>query len=147
MDTDELLKLENQICFPLYAASRLVTQCYQPVLDKLGLTYPQYLVMLVLWENDNVPVKTLSEKLFLQSNTLTPLLKRMQEAGLVGRTRSEKDERSVLVSLTAEGKALKAEAPQVAQQFGEHMGISMEEAVALHELLYKLIGNISGELV
>lgn len=142
MNTDELLKLENQLCFPLYAASRLVTQCYQPVLDRLGLTYPQYLVMLVLWETDKVPVKTLSEKLMLQSNTLTPLLKRMQEAGLVERTRSDQDERSVLISLTAEGKALKADAPQVVQQLGEHMGISQEEAGILYKLLYKLIGSI-----
>lgn len=143
MNADEMLKLENQLCFPLYAASRLVTQCYQPALDELGLTYPQYLVLLVLWETDRVPVKLLSEKLLLQSNTLTPLLKRMQEAGLLDRARSQEDERSVVISLTEKGRELKAKAPAVAQQLAGNMGISQEEARQLYVLLHKLIGNIT----
>jgi DNA-binding MarR family transcriptional regulator len=143
MTRDETLKLENQLCFPLYAASRLVTQCYQPVLDQLGLTYPQYLVLLLLWEQDNVSVKQLSEKLYLQSNTLTPLLKRMQESGLVTRKRSEADERIVLISLTAAAKAMKEKAPVVAQELTLNMGITQEEAQQLYGLLYKLIGSIA----
>lgn len=137
--TNESLKLENQLCFPLYAASRLVTQCYQPALDKLGLTYPQYLVLLILWETDSVTVKVLSERLYLQSNTLTPLLKRMQQAGLIDRVRSQEDERSVIISLTDKGKQLASEAPQVAKQLADNLSITTEEAQQLYSLLYKLI--------
>ncbi|GAB4017390.1 MarR family transcriptional regulator [Spirosoma koreense] len=142
MTTNELLKLENQLCFPLYAASRLVTQCYQPVLDELGLTYPQYLVLLVLWETDAVSVKVLSEKLRLQSNTLTPLLKRMQEMGLIDRVRSQEDERSVIISLTPKGNQLQSEAPKVVNQLMTNMGLTTEEAHQLYGLLYKLIRGI-----
>ena len=98
------LKLENQLCFPLYAASRLVTKCYQPLLQEFDLTYPQYLVLLILWETDSVNLKVISEKLHLQTNTITPLLKRMEEAGLIDRTRSPEDERSMIISLTKMGK-------------------------------------------
>ncbi|QRR04095.1 MarR family transcriptional regulator [Dyadobacter sandarakinus] len=145
MANEESLKLENQLCFPLYAASRLVTQCYQPVLDELGLTYPQYLVLLVLWETDAVSVKVLSEKLYLQSNTLTPLLKRMQDAGLIDRVRSREDERSVIISLTSQGKQLREEAPRVGGRLAEHLGISSGEAQQLHALLHKLIQNVVPE--
>jgi DNA-binding MarR family transcriptional regulator len=142
METNELLKLENQLCFPLYAASRLVTKCYQPVLDKIGLTYPQYLVLMVLWEKDSVNLSALAEKLQLQSNTLTPLLKRMQEMKLINRVRSEKDERSIIISLTEKGEMLKSEAPQLHSHLSSHMGITTEEAQALHSLLYKLMHNL-----
>jgi len=142
METNELLKLENQLCFPLYAASRLVTKCYQPVLDKLGLTYPQYLVLMVLWEKDSVNLSTISEKLQLQSNTLTPLLKRMQEMDLVNRVRSEKDERSIIISLTQKGEMLKTAAPELHSHLINHIGITTEEAQVLHGLLYKLINSI-----
>ena len=93
----ENLKLENQICFPVYAASRLITREYQPLLDKLGITYPQYLVLMVLWENDRLQVNDIAKKLILNTNTITPLLKRMEKQGLIIRKRSEQDERSVLV--------------------------------------------------
>jgi len=142
METNDLLKLENQLCFPLYAASRLVTKCYQPLLDELGLTYPQYLVLLVLWETDSVNLKVLSEKLQLQSNTLTPLLKRMEETGLISRTRSEEDERSMIMSLTKKGRLLKQKAPAVQSQLSNNLGISPEEAQQLHGLLYKLMGHL-----
>jgi len=142
METNDLLKLENQLCFPLYAASRLVTKCYQPLLDELGLTYPQYLVLLVLWETDSVNLKVLSEKLQLQSNTLTPLLKRMEETGLINRTRSEEDERSIIMSLTKKGSLLKRKAPAVQSQLTENIGITLEEAQQLHGLLYKLITHL-----
>ncbi|WP_431292449.1 MarR family winged helix-turn-helix transcriptional regulator [Pedobacter sp. P26] len=143
MEIDESLKLENQLCFPLYAASRLVTKCYQPVLDTLGITYPQYLVLMVLWENDSVSLSLLSQKLMLQSNTLTPLLKRMQETGLVERVRSLKDERSIVISLTEKGLALKEKAPALRAQLGDHLGINLEEIIQLKALLDKLIKNLA----
>ena len=143
MEIDESLKLENQLCFPLYAASRLVTKCYQPVLDTLGITYPQYLVLMVLWENDSVSLSLLSQKLMLQSNTLTPLLKRMQETGLVERVRSLKDERSIVISLTEKGLALKEKAPVLRAQLADHLGINLEEIIQLKTLLDKLIKNLT----
>jgi DNA-binding MarR family transcriptional regulator len=142
MQTNESLKLENQLCFSLYAASRLVTKCYQPILDNLGITYPQYLVLMVLWESDSVNLSLLSEKLKLQSNTLTPLLKRMQELGLVDRIRSQKDERSIVISLTAKGENLKSEAHLLQAQLMDNIGISKTEATQLHALLAKLIQDI-----
>lgn len=107
------LKLENQICFPLYAVSRLVIQQYKPLLNELGVTYPQYLVLLVLWENAPISVKEISKKLFLETNTLTPLLKRMESNGLVQRNRSKEDERVVIISLTTQGKELQNKANQI----------------------------------
>ncbi|TDX01551.1 MarR family winged helix-turn-helix transcriptional regulator [Dinghuibacter silviterrae] len=144
MGSDDLLKLDNQLCFPLYAASRLVTKCYQPVLDELGLTYPQYLVLLVLWETDAVNLSVIAQRLQLQSNTLTPLLKRMQDQKLIHRARSAADERSIIITLTEKGKALKAKAPRMYNRLKEHLGLSMEEARALHGLLYKVMGSLEG---
>lgn len=110
---DDPLRLDRQICFPLYAASNLINRLYRPVLSKLGLTYPQYLVMLALWEQAPRTVGTLGEALYLDSGTLTPLLKRMEQAGLLTRKRDPEDERRVQVDLTSEGRALKAEAQRV----------------------------------
>src|SRR5262245_16013115 len=104
------LLLANQLCFAVYSTAHAFNRFYKPLLDKLGLTYPQYLVMLVLWEEDGVPVKEIGERLFLDSGTLTPLLKRLEAAGLVKRTRSKEDERQVIVALTEEGEALKEKA-------------------------------------
>ena len=140
---EDFYKLEDQLCFPLYAASRLVTKCYQPVLDDLGITYPQYLVLMVLWETNNINLTVLSEKLKLQSNTLTPLVKRMQEMDLVTRKRSEKDERSIIISLSKKGSELKMQAPRLHQRISENLGISAQEASELKKLLDKLILNIS----
>lgn len=137
--TFDKLKLENQICFPLYAASRLVTKCYQPMLTELGLTYPQYLVLLVLWETDRVSLGVIAERLQLQSNTLTPLLKRMQEMGLVTRTRSLKDERSVVIALTEMGKSLREKAVNLPEQLGSAVKMTHDELKQLHALLYKLL--------
>lgn len=142
MGSDKLLKLENQLCFSLYAASRLVTKCYQPVLDELGLTYPQYLVLLVLWETDRVSLGTISQKLQLQSNTLTPLLKRMQELKLITRVRSDEDERSIVISLTEKGKALKTKAPKMPNHLKEHVKLTMDEVTQMQTLLHKLIDNL-----
>jgi len=134
-------KLDNQLCFPLYAASRLVTKCYQPVLDELYLTYPQYLVLMVLWESDNVNLSWLANRLLLQSNTLTPLLKRMEELALVTRQRSKQDERSIIIALTEKGKSLKSEVPRLQQQLSE-IGISNEEVDQLRNLLTKMMKHI-----
>lgn len=112
----ERLKLENQLCFTLYATSREITKLYRPLLDQFNLTYPQYLVMLALWEKDGVTVNELGEKLFLDSGTLTPLLKRMESLGYVLRQRSKEDERRVLINLTAHGEALKEEACLIPEQ-------------------------------
>ena len=108
-----MLLLDNQLCFALYSTSLTITKLYQPLLADLGLTYPQYLVMLVLWEHDDIMVSALGERLFLDSGTLTPLLKRMEAAGLLRRTRSSVDERRVLIALTAAGQQLKAQAARV----------------------------------
>jgi DNA-binding MarR family transcriptional regulator len=110
---DQLLRLDNQICFAIYSTAHAFNRVYKPLLDRLGLTYPQYLVMLVLWERDGVPVKEIGERLYLDSGTLTPLLKRLEQAGLIKRTRSTEDERQVLVSLTSHGQALKDKARAV----------------------------------
>lgn len=109
MEFDDL-KLSNQLCFPVYAASRLIIREYQPHLNKLGITYPQYLVLLVLWETDKITVNELSGKLILNTNTLTPLLKRMELLNLITRNRSDKDERKVIISLTNKGARMKNEA-------------------------------------
>jgi DNA-binding MarR family transcriptional regulator len=140
-DTEERYLLDNQLCFHLYAASRLMTRCYQPVLDELGITYPQYLVLIVLWENDNVNLTWLADRLQLQSNTLTPLLKRMQEQGLLIRNRSQIDERSIQISLTDKGRNLKQEVPRLQDQLSE-IGITLEEAIELKDLLAKIVNQV-----
>jgi len=107
---DQLLRLENQICFAVYSATHAFNRVYKPLLDRLGLTYPQYLVMLVLWERDHVSVKDIGQRLYLDSGTLTPLLKRLEQAGMIRRARSTEDERQVLIDLTPQGQALKDKA-------------------------------------
>jgi len=109
----EQLKLENQLCFPLYAASRLIIREYQPYLDKLEITYPQYLVLMVLWETDNMTVNDISRKLILNTNTVTPLLKRMEVQGIITRIRSEEDERKVNIKLTDKGWLMRTEASNI----------------------------------
>jgi len=140
-DTDQRFLLDSQLCFHLYAASRLMTRCYQPVLDELGITYPQYLVLMVLWENDHVNLTWLADRLKLQSNTLTPLLKRMQEQGILIRNRSEADERSILISLTDKGRNLKQEVPRLQDQLSD-IGITIQEAMELKDLLAKIVNQV-----
>lgn len=111
-----MLALDNQFCFALYSASHAMTKTYKPLLDRLGLTYPQYLVMLVLWEQDGILVKDIGARLFLDSGTLTPLLKRLEGNGLVERKRDPQDERQVRISLSAEGRALRAKAQEIPEQ-------------------------------
>lgn len=135
---DDILKLDNQLCFKIYSASRTIIRLYKPVLDKLGLTYPQYVTMLVLWEQDNILFKTLSERLSLKSGTLTPILKRLEKAGLLTRTRGTDDERKVYIRLTDEGKELKKEAVKVPQAMGKILEISKEEYLNLMSYFVKI---------
>lgn len=141
-ETYEQLKLENQLCFPLYAAARAVVGKYGPLLKELGLTYTQYIVMMVLWENDGLSVRSLGEKLHLDSGTLTPLLKKLENIGYVTRKRSEEDERVVLVSLTDTGRELKEKAAEVPGEVASCVPLTQEEAAALYGLLYKIIDNV-----
>ncbi|MFI9383973.1 MarR family winged helix-turn-helix transcriptional regulator [Kutzneria sp. NPDC052558] len=141
-DTDNPLLLRDQLCFSLYAASRAVTALYRPLLDELGLTYPQYLVLLVLWEHGTVPVKDVGNALQLDYGTLSPLLKRLEANGLVRRTRRADDERSVAVALTEEGVALRDRALSVPPVIGTAMGLEMAEFEALRGLLGKLTTSV-----
>src|SRR5512143_1202364 len=129
--TDLPLLLGNQICFAIYSTAHAFNRVYKPMLDRLGLTYPQYLVMLVLWERDGVPVKEIGERLFLDSGTLTPLLKRLEAAQLVKRTRNTEDERQVLIALTPQGAALQEKARAVPQSILAASACSVSELVAM----------------
>ena len=130
---DAPLRLDNQICFAVYSAAHAFNRVYKPLLDRLGLTYPQYLVMLVLWERDDVPVKDIGDKLFLDSGTLTPLLKRLEKLGFVARRRDPDDERSVRIGLTAEGRALKAKAKDIPLALGCAIGRPIPDIVRLRQ--------------
>ena len=132
------LLLGNQICFAVYSTAHAFNRFYKPLLDKLGLTYPQYLVMMVLWERDGVPVRDIGEKLFLDSGTLTPLLKRLEAAELVKRTRSTEDERQVLVALTAQGRELKEKARTLPQSILAAAQCSLSEVSAMRDEIVKL---------
>lgn len=132
------LQLDNQLCFALYSASLAMTRLYKPLLEPLGLTYPQYLALLVLWERDGLAVNELGERLFLDSGTLTPLLKRMEAAGWLSRGRASDDERRVLVTLTADGRALKRRAQGVPRELAAATGCSADELVALTRRLRQL---------
>lgn len=136
------LFLENQICFPFYALSRLTIKLYEPLLNHLGITYTQYLVLLVLWQKNNLTVSEIGSILFLESNTLTPLLKRLEQKELLSRVRSGEDERKVFVSLTGKGEALKEEAVKIPGKILANFSdeaFSMEEAVLFQQQLFKLI--------
>ena len=138
-NADEALKLKNQLCFPLYAAARRLTSAYTPYLKPLGLTYTQYIVFMVLWEKDGLTVGEIGEKLRLDNGTLTPLLKKMETAGYIRRTRSKKDERVVEISLTEEGKAVKEKARDIPKAVGSCISLTEEEAKTLYQILYKII--------
>jgi DNA-binding MarR family transcriptional regulator len=136
------LALDDQLCFALYAASRAVTSAYRPLLDELGLTYPQYLVMLVLWERGSAPVKDLGAALHLDYGTLSPLLKRLEAAGMVRRDRRPDDERSVLVTATEEGLALRARAEQVPVSMVEAFGVTTQQADKLRRVLREIADRV-----
>ena len=134
------LKLENQLCFPLYAASREILRKYTPLLKKLDLTYTQYIVMMVLWEHASLTVSEISRFLYLDTGTLSPLLKTMEEKGLVQRARQKGDERVVTVTITPAGKALREKALVVPEQMGKCINLTPDEAKNLYAILYKLLG-------
>ncbi|WP_375192298.1 MarR family winged helix-turn-helix transcriptional regulator [Marinobacter sp.] len=145
---DDLLTLDRQMCFALYSASLAMTKLYKPLLSKLDLTYPQYLVMLVLWERDGIRVSGLKERLYLDYGTLTPLIKRLEARGLLIRQRSPEDERQVIVRLTEEGRAVRAEAGQIPEQVASASGCSLAELedlknqlLALRNRLHSKLGN------
>ena len=135
----DALKLENQLCFPLYAAAREVVKRYRPYLDELDITYTQYITMMVMWEEKEITVKALGEKLFLDSGTMTPVLKSLEAKGYVTRKRSTTDERSVSVFLTDNGEALKEKAVDIPAKVAGCVGLDLSEAAALYETLYKIL--------
>ncbi|MBQ3379198.1 MAG: MarR family transcriptional regulator [Clostridia bacterium] len=138
----EALKLENQLCFPLYAASREVVKLYRPYLDALNLTYTQYIAMMVFWEQKKCSVKELGEKLYLDSGTLTPVLKSLEKKGFVRRYRFVDDERVLLVEITEEGEKLKDAAADVPGSVGACVKLETEDALTLYRLLYELLGGL-----
>ncbi len=140
-DYHEAMKLANQLCFPLYAAARNVTGLYTPWLKPLGLTYTQYIVFLVLWEKDGLSVSEIGEKLMLDNGTLSPLLKKMEQAGYVERRRSREDDRVVRITLTAEGRALQEKAKDVPGKVAGCIDLPPEKAQALNALLHELLEN------
>ena len=139
----DCLKLENQLCFPLYVCSKEVIRRYKPYLDKLDLTYTQYIAMMVMWEKKEVTVKELGECLYLDSGTLTPVLKKLEEKNYVKRNRSKEDERNLIVSITQEGEDLKEQAVQIPKSLSACVNVEPQEAQQLYQLLYKLLDGLS----
>ena len=135
------LKLENQLCFPLYACSKEIIRRYKPLLDELDLTYTQYIVMMVLWEKRRVNVKELGKCLFLDSGTLTPVLKKMEDKGYVTRNRAKEDERNLIISITDKGVQLKSKAKNIPKKIGKCINLSKKEAMEMYKIMYKLLSN------
>lgn len=140
-DKYDKLKLENQLCFPLYAASKEIVRHYKPFLDKLDMTYTQYITMMVMWEHKELTVKELGQYLYLDSGTLTPLLKTMEKKGWVERNRCKEDERVLIVSITDEGEALREKALCVPEQMAGCVCLEPEEAAQLYRILNKILDN------
>ena len=140
-DYHETMKLKNQLCFPLYATARNVTILYTPYLKPLGLTYTQYIAFLALWEKDGITVGELCDTLMLDNGTISPLLKKMQQAGYIQRTRSERDDRVVVITLTEAGKALQDQAKDVPMKVASCLALPPDKAQALYMLLYELLDN------
>lgn len=138
-DKYDVLKLENQVCFPLYACSKEVVRKYKPLLDELDLTYTQYITMMLMWEHEQLSVKQLGERLYLDSGTLTPVLKTLEKKGYVTRKRDRKDERIVNVTITENGMALRDRALTVPIKMGQCINLTNEEGQQLYKLLYKLL--------
>lgn len=147
MDTSKYnaLKLENQICFPLYACSREIVKRYKPFLDEIELTYTQYITMMVMWEKESVNVKELGEYLYLDSGTLTPLLKKLEAKSLITRKRSDKDERNLIVQITDEGVRLKEKAAEIPFKMAGCTNLTEEEGRQLYNILYKILGGNNDE--
>ena len=139
MDNYDNLKLENQICFPLYACAKEVTRRYKPLLDKLDLTYTQYIVMMVMWENKKMNVKELGEVLYLDSGTLTPLLLKLEKKGYISRTKNKDDARNLVLEVTKKGLNLRDKATGVPQEMSKCVKLSKDEAITLYNTLYKIL--------
>ena len=138
-DYREVMKLSNQLCFPLYAAARKVTALYTPFLTELNLTYTQYLVLLVLWEQDGIPVSEICRRLHLDNGTVSPLLKKLEKEGLLEKSRSPEDERVVLITLTDTGRALQERAKEIPGKVGSCVRLTPVKALTLYQLLYELL--------
>ena len=143
--SDEILKLSNQICFPLYASGKEIVRRYKPLLDKLDITYTQYIVLMVLWEKDHVSVKEIGSKLYLDSGTLTPLLNKLLVKGLIKKETKPNDERELIISLTKKGLDLKEEAKLIPPQIAKKVDLSEVEAKTLYTLLYKVLEGFKDE--
>ena len=141
MKTYDPLKLDNQLCFPLYAASREIIKLYHEPLSKIGLTYTQYITMMVLWEEKRINVKDLGKRLFLDSGTLTPLLKVLEKDGYITRMRSKEDERVLVVELTKDGAELKKKASNIPMEVGQCIQLSADDAKELYRLLYLILNR------
>ena len=141
----DALLLDSQLCFPLYACAREVVKLYTPFLDALGLTYTQYITMMVLWETPSVTSKQIGRRLYLDSGTLTPVLKKLEQKGLILRRRDESDERNLLVELTAEGEALKEQAVDIPAQIGACIRLAPEDALQLYTLLHRMLETMAQE--
>lgn len=135
------LLLENQLCFSLYAAAKEVVRCYRPFLDPLGLTYTQYIAMMALWEHKVLTINQLGKLLYLDSGTLTPMLKKMEQAGLLVRRRSETDERSVVINLTPKGEALREQAVNIPDEMAQYVKLNANDTIQLYHLLHRLLGS------
>ncbi len=144
-DYKEAMKLGNQLCFPIYAAARAVTSAYTPYLKKLGLTYTQYILFLVLWEKDGLTVGEICKRLMLDSGTLSPVLKKLRQEGYIEKTQSTTDERSFIISLTEKGRTLQEKAKEIPLQVGKCINIAPGKAKQLYDLLYELLDLQSGE--
>lgn len=142
IDSYEALKLDNQLCFPLYAVSREIVKKYTPFLDRIGLTYTQYIAMMVLWEQQEITVKELGIKLFLDSGTVTPVLKALEKKGLVTRRRSEADERVVYAVITEAGMALREQAIAIPAEIGACIPLEQEDALTLYAILHKMMDKL-----
>lgn len=140
----DCLRLENQLCFPLYVCSKEIIRRYKPLLDDLDLTYTQYITMMALWEHREMNVRTLGECLFLDSGTLTPVLKKLEAKHYLRRIRSSRDERNLIVSITKEGEKLRERALSVPEKMACCVRLTPEEAGNLYTLLYKVLGNLDG---
>ncbi len=138
----EKLKLENQLCFPLYACAKEIVRHYKPILESLDLTYTQYIVMLILWEYGSSNVRTIGEKMYLDSGTLTPLLRKLEAKGYITRRRLDNDERNLMIDLTPAGKELQQKAEKVPDDIAKCVNLSAQEATVLYKILYKLLDGM-----
>lgn len=141
----DCLKLENQLCFPIYLCSKEIIRKYTPYLNELNLTYTQYIVMLYMWDKKNTTVKDLGKRLMLESNTLTPLLKKLEIKKYIKRSKSQKDERNLEITLTLEGEKLKDKALGIPEKMGRCINLDKEDAITLYKLIYKVLENVERE--